>query len=162
MPVTPLWPLEGKILNSAGDMVTGSLADYITHLYNANYTEGRCYPTLAAGATVTSAAVNWTLSAAFAPIVPINTILVPYHVSAVVIETCDKNGTFELAIYRGATNILMSTIRFSYLGGFFGNSVYLIPSVLIPANSQIDAKLAYSLGGGGAATITMSLIYRVL
>jgi hypothetical protein len=159
--VTPIWPIEGVALDSTSDMVAGSLAAYVTHLYDANYTEGRCYPTLAAGATVESAAVNWTLAPAFWPVVPINTIASAYHVSAVVVETCDKNGAFELAIYYSAANTLMSTIRFSYIGGFWGNAVYLVPSVLIPANAQIDAKLAYSLGGGGKATITMSIIYRL-
>jgi len=159
---TPIWMLEGVALESVDPAVAGSLAAYVRSLYNANYTEGRCYPTLAAGMPVVSAAVNWTLSAGFASIVPINTIQVPYHVSAVVVETCNKDGAFELAIYHGAGNTLMSTVRFSYLGGFFGNSIYLVPSVLLAANEQIDAKLAYSLGGGGAATITMSVIYRIL
>jgi len=159
--VTPIWPIEGVALNSAGDMVVDSLAGYVTHLYDANYTEGRCYPTLADGATVESAAVNWTLAPAFWPVVPINAIASAYHISAVVVETCDKNGTFELALYYGAGNTLMATVRFSYLGGFFGNSIYLVPSLLLPANTQIDAKLAYSLGGGGKATITTSIIYRI-
>jgi hypothetical protein len=154
--------IEGKALNSAGDMVAGSLADYVAHLYAANYTEGRCYPTLAAGATIESGAVNWTPTVAFWPIVPINIINVPYHISAIAIETCDKDGVFELAIYRGATNLLIATARFSSVTGFILNPFLLIPSVLIPANSQIDAKLAYSLGGGGKATITASIIYRIL
>ena len=160
--VTPIWPIEGVAMNSAGDMVVGSLAGYVTHLYDANYTQGRCWPTLVDGATVESAAVNWTLSPAFWPVVGVGDIAVPYHVSAVVVETCDKLGVFELALYYGAGNTLMSTVRFSIAGGFLGNAVYLVPSVLIPTNSQIDAKLAYNLGGGGKATITMSIIYRVL
>lgn len=153
---TPIWPIEGVALSSP---VTGSLAAYVRSLYNANYTEGRCYPTLATGKTVVSG-INWALSAAFAVLVPINTILVPYHASAVVIETCTTDGVYELAIYRGAANTLMSTIRFSFAGGFFGNSVFLIPSVLLAANEQLDMKLAIS--GGVAGTITCSIIYRVL
>ena len=162
MAVTPIWPIEGVAMNSAGDMVVNSLAGYVTHLYNANYTEGRCYPTLVDGATVESGAVNWTPTVAFWPIVPINTIAVPYHISAVVVETCDKDGVFELAIYRGVANTLMATARFSSVTGFILNPQLLIPSVLIAANSQIDAKLAYNLGGGGKATIKMSIIYRIL
>ena len=162
MATTPLWSLEGKALNSTGDMVDTSLAGRISQLYNANYTEGRCYPSLTDGATVESAAVNWTLSPAFWPVIPINTVGVPYHVSAVAIETCDKDGVFELAIYRGVANTLMATARFSSVTGFILNPFLLIPSVFIPANSQIDAKLAYNLGGGGKATIKMSLIYRIL
>ena len=162
MAVTPIWTIEGVALNSASDMVANSLASYVTHLYNANYTETRVYPTLAAGATVESAAANWTLAPAFWPVVPITTILVPYHLCAIVIESCDKDGGFELAMYEGAGHTLISTVRFSYLGGFFGNAVYLLPGVLIAANAQIDAKLAYALGGAGKATMTMSVIYRIL
>ena len=153
---TKIWPIEGVAL---GTPVAGSLAAYIASLYSANYSEGRCYPTLAAGAPIVSG-ITWAPSAAFAPIVPINTIAVPYHISAVVIEACDKDGSFELAIYYGAGHTLMSTIRFAYLGGFFGNSVFLAPSILLPANTQIDGKLATS--GGVAATIAMSIIYRTL
>ena len=153
---TPIWPIEGVALSTP---VAGSLGDYINNLYRANYMQGRCYPTLAAGKTVVSG-VSWTLSAAFAVLVPINTIHVPYHVSAIVIETCDVDGVYELAVYHGAANTLMSTIRFSYLGGFFGNSIYLLPSVLLAAEEQLDMKLA--IGGLAAGTITASVIYRVL
>lgn len=153
---TSTWPIDGVAMTTP---ISGSLGDYINNLYKANYTEGRCYPTLAAGKTVVSG-INWALSAAFAVLVPINTIHVPYHVSAVVIETCNTDGVYELVVYRGAANTLMATIRFSYLGGFFGNSVYSLPSVLLAAEEQLDMKLAIS--GGVAGTITTSVIYRVL
>jgi hypothetical protein len=154
MPGTPIWPLEGQAI---GTPVTGSLADDVAQLYNANYTQGRCYPTLAAGSTVVSG-INWALSAAFAVLVPINTILVPYHVSAISIETCDKDGQFEIAIYQGVANTLMATARFSSVAGFILNSFLLIPSLRLPANTQLDMKAATS--GGVAATITASIIYR--
>lgn len=159
MPTTPIWPIEGVALNSTAAMVTDSLASKVSRLYNANYSEGRCYPTLAAGKTVVSG-INWTLSAAFAVLVPINTILVPYHISHVVVETCTTDGVYELAVYHGAGNTLMSTVRFSYAGGFFGNSVYYLSSVLLAANEQVDMKLAIS--GGVAGTITVSVVYRIL
>lgn len=159
---SPIYPIEGVVLDSTGDMVPGSLAAYMTHLWDANYSQGRCYPTLAAGATVESAAANWTLAPAFWPVVPVGGIASNYHICSVTIETCDKNGEFELALYYGVGNTLMCTKRFSYAGGWFGNSVYLVPSVPLVADTQIDAKLAYSLGGGGKATITMSIDYRLL
>jgi hypothetical protein len=156
MPITQVWPIEGVAL---GSPVAGSLAAYVRSFYNANYTEGRCYPTLAAGKTVVSG-INWALSAAFAALVPINTIHVPYHVSTIVIETCTTDGVYELALYHGVANTLMATLRFSVIGGFFGNSVFLSPSILLAAEEQTDMKLAIS--GGVAGTITCSIIYRVL
>ena len=154
MPGTPIWPLEGQAI---GTPVAGSLADKVAQLYNANYTEGRCYPSLAAGSTVVSG-INWALSAAFAVLVPINTILSPYHVSAISIETCDKDGQFEIAIYQGVANTLMATARFSSVTGFILNPFLLIPSLRLAANTQLDMKAATS--GGVAATLTVSIIYR--
>jgi hypothetical protein len=160
---TPIWPIEGVALNSTGDRVTGSLGAYVTSLYNSNYTEGRCYPTLAAGATIASpvaGTANWTLGG-YGAVVPINTITTAYFVWAVIIETCNQDAVYELAIYNGAGHTLISTVRFSYLGGFFGNSVYRVPSVQLPANSQIDMKLASSNGFAFQATITASIVYRL-
>jgi len=163
MAVTPIWPIEGVALNSAGDRVPGSLGAYVTSIYNGSYTEGRCYPTLAAGATVVSpvaGTANWTLGG-YGSVVPINTITTPYFVWSVAIETCNQDAVYEMAIYNGAAHALISTVRFSYLGGFFGNSVYRVPSVQLAGNSQIDMKLASSNGFAFQATITVSVIYRL-
>lgn len=151
---TPIWPLEGQ---AVGTPVTGSVADKLSQLYNANYTQGRCYPTLAAGKTVVSG-INWNLSAAFAVLVPINTIAVPYHVSAVIIETCSLDGQFEIAIYQGVANTLMATGRFSSVTGYLLNPIIPIPSLRLVANTQLDMKVATS--GGVAVTLTVSIIYR--
>jgi len=158
---TPIWDIEGVALDSTGESVDNSLGDLTQSLYNANYTEGRVYPTLAAGATVVSANANWTLGA-LATVVPASQITVAYHVSSVIIETCDRNAVFELALYHGAGSALVSTVRFAVTGGFFGNSVYLVPSIKIPANDRIQAALASSDGANFVATITISIVYRQL
>ena len=163
MPTTPIWPVEGVAINSTAALVTGSLGDYVKSLWDANYTPGRCYPTLATGCLITSGAADWALSAAFWPIVPINTIGVPYHISAVVIESVIHDGVYELALYHGAGNTLMSTYRFAQLGGFFGNMAYLVPSLKLLANEQVDAKLAFDgATAHGAQNITISIVYRIL
>jgi hypothetical protein len=141
--------------------VANSLGDLVQSLYNANYTQGRVYPTLAAGATIVSANADWTLGA-LATIIPASTVAVPFHISSVVVETCNQNAIFELAIYQGAGDTLVSTIRFAVTGGFFGNTVYLIPSVKLAANVRIRAALASSDGAANQATITASLVYRLL
>ena len=136
--------------------------DQILSLYNAQYTQGLVYPTLTAGVTVVSAAANWTLGTV-TQIIPAATVVAPYHVSLVSIESCDKDGVFELTLYYGATDIKMSTIRFAVEGGYFGNQLYEVPSVKIPANNdKLSAALACSTGGAGAATITISVVYRVV
>jgi hypothetical protein len=158
---TPIWQIEGVALDSTSESVTNSLGDLVQSLYNANYTQGRVYPTLAAGATIVSANADWTLGA-LATIIPASTVAVPFHISSVVVETCNQNAIFELAIYQGAGDTLVSTIRFAVTGGFFGNTVYLIPSVKLAANVRIRAALASSDGAANQATITASLVYRLL
>jgi hypothetical protein len=158
---TPIWAIEGVALDSTSESVDNSLGDLVQSLYNANYTQGRVYPTLAAGATVISANADWTLGA-LATVIPASTIAVPFHISSVAIETCNQNAIFELALYEGAGDTLVSTVRFAVTGGFFGNSLYLIPSVKLDADVRIRAALASSDGAANQATITISLVYRLL
>jgi hypothetical protein len=127
-------------------------------LYNHFVTESQVYPSLAAGATVVSAAVNWTYGA-YATIVGAGSIAARFHVHAVVIETCNQNDVFQLQIYKGAADDVIATVRFSIAGGFFGNSVYPIASELIEAGNQVRARLAAGNGGMAQATMTISLVY---
>ena len=131
-------------------------------LYHYFTTESQVYPTLGAGATVQSDnAANWVYGT-IAVIVPANQIASRYHIHNISIESCDKNGVFQLALYRGATENLIATVRFSVAGGFWGNSVYVIASEVCAANDQIRAKLAYNdVTVSGQATITMSICYCI-
>jgi hypothetical protein len=136
----------------------------LTDLVAANYmyhhilTESQVYPSLAAGATVVTAAADWTYGA-YAVIVPATTIASAFHIHHFVIESCDQNDVFQLQIYKGAADDVVSTIRFSLSGGFWGNMVYLVSSELCDANSQVRARLACSNGLAAQATITMSITY---
>ena len=138
-----------------------TVEERVRDLYNANYTQGRVYPTLAAGVTVASANADWTLGT-ITEVIPANTINSAYHVSLVSIESCDENAVFELALYYGAANTLMSTVRFAVNGGFFGNQLYLVPSVKIPTKAKLSAALASSNGTAAVGTITISVVYRLL
>jgi hypothetical protein len=162
MGTSPIHYFEEVVADSTGDAIEGSLSDRLIGLYNANYTRGRVYPTLADGVTVLSDNTDWGLGV-ITEVVPANTIASAYHISSFDIESCNRDGTLELAIYYGAGDTLMTTRRFSVNGGFFGNMTYLTPSVKIPANSQIRVRLAYGDGAAvGVATITMSVLYRIL
>jgi hypothetical protein len=120
--------------------------------------ERKVYPTLAAGATVVSAAADWTYGA-YAVVVPASTITSNYQISAVSIESCDKNATFELALYKGAADDIVTAVRFNVSGGFFGNQVYIVGSEIVDANAQVRARLASSDGLANQATITISVVY---
>ena len=128
------------------------------YLYHHVLTESRVYPTLAAGATVVSAAANWTYGA-YAVIIPAATITSRFHIHHFVIESCNQNDVFQLQIYKGAADDVVSTIRFALAGGFWGNMVYVVSSELCDANSQVRARLACSNGLAAQATITMSITY---
>jgi len=134
---------------------------YLTALYNANYTQGRCYPTLGDGVTIVSANTDWVLGTV-TEVVPIDTIATPFHISAIVIESCDVDAVFELALYYGVSNTLMSTVRFSVEGGFFGNQVLLAPSVKIEQAANVSMALASSNGTAAVATISASIVYRLV
>jgi len=138
------------------------LASKMRLLYHYFTTESMVYPTLAAGATIQSDnAADWVYGT-IAVIVPTNTIASRFHIHNISVESCDVSGVFQLALYRGATENLIATIRFAVVGGFWGNSVYVVASEVCAANDQIRAKLAYSdVTGFGQATMTLSICYCI-
>jgi hypothetical protein len=171
MPLNNPVPLGVSAASSTANVtindVIGNKLD--THLGNSLYAhvglirshwaaERRVYPTRAAGATVVSASADWTYGA-YATVVPANTITSDFHINAVSIESCNKNATFQLALYKGAADDIVTAVRFNVTGGFFGNQVYFIGSELITANSQVRARLASSDGATNVATIQISIIY---
>jgi hypothetical protein len=129
----------------------------IARLYNHITHESQVFPSLGPGATVVSAAVNWTYGN-YATVIGAGIVATPFHVHSVVIETMSKNDIFQLQIYSGATDAVVATVRFTVTGGFFGN-VFEISSRLIPALDQVRARLACATGGGGAATATISVSF---
>lgn len=159
MSTTPIWPIEGIALDSTGHMVEGSLAYMVNRMAEARFTETLVSPNLTDGVTVVSANTDWGLGA-YATVVAASAIATDFQVTAVAIETCDKNAVFQLELYQGAGDTLIATMRFSIIGGFFGNVVYRFGSVLVPANARIRARLASSDGLANQATITMSIRYH--
>lgn len=138
----------------------GSRAEQSAQVLRYFTNESLVYPTLAAGATVVSAATDWTYGA-YAVVVPASTITSDYYVHNVSIESCDKNAVFELALYKGAGDDLIATIRFALVGGFWGNSVYVVTAETVEANAQIRARFASSDGQANQATATISICYGV-
>ena len=142
--------------NKLDDNLGNSLFSRVDELYDQFQLERKCYPSLAAGATVVSPAGLWAYGN-YGVVVPVDTILVPCHILAVAIETCTiANGVFQIALYQGVTDTLISEIRFSITGGFYGNSVFVVGSKEVPARAQVRARLACS---AGAATITIGVVY---
>jgi hypothetical protein len=128
--------------------------------YEFLISEPLVHPTLAAGATIVSAAANWTLGA-YATIVPAATITADFIMQTFTVESCNNDGVFEIEFYHGATDILFAAYRFAVNGGFFGvpSPLPRTSSPVIPANSQIRARLASSDGAANQATLTVSIGY---
>jgi hypothetical protein len=149
----------GDVIGNKTDTVAGgSLYALVLDVYENVNRQVYVYPTLAAGATVVSANANWAYGA-YAEVVPASTITSDFHIRSIQIETCDENAIFQLELYSGASDTLVSAIRFSVAGGFFGNSVYVIGSAHIAANSRMRARLASSNGLAAQATATISISY---
>jgi hypothetical protein len=138
----------------AGDSLYALTLDVYENMNRQVYV----YPTLAAGATVLSGTADWSYGA-YAEVVPASTITNDYHIRSVQIETCDENAIFQLELYSGAGDTLVSAVRFSVAGGFFGNSVYVIGSAHVAANSRLRARIASSNGTAAQATTTVSVSY---
>jgi hypothetical protein len=151
----------GDVIGSKLDTVDGdSLYALVTSISHSIESERLVYPTLANGATVVSANVDWTFGA-YATVVPAATIASDFHVLGLVIEACDRDAVFQLELYRGAGDDLITAIRFAVQGGFFGNQVYIVGSEHIDANDRIRARLASSNGTAQIATIALSIVYFI-
>lgn len=135
-----------------------SLYSRIDEVYDGLITERKVYPTLVAGATVASANTNWAYGS-YAVVIPATTITTDFHIVAVSIESCDRDATLQLELYKGAADDIITAVRFNITGGFFGNQVYVIGSEHIDANAQVRARLASSNGLAQIATITISVVY---
>lgn len=112
------------------------------------------YPTLAAGVTATTAAGAWTLGN-FVEVVPVNTITEDFDIHHINIEAVSADDCYEIVLYAETTEI--GRVR-GYVKDQASHPNWKFQDKLIAANSQIQAKVASSLGG--AATMTISLHYH--
>lgn len=144
--------IGNKVDTHDGDSIYSRLDE----LYDAFQLERRVYPSLAAGATVVSPAGVWAYGN-YAVIVPASTITADFHILNVSIESSSvAAGVFQLELYKGAADDVITAVRFAMAGGFWGNMVYGIGSEEVEANSQVRARLASSIG---AVTLTFSIVY---
>jgi hypothetical protein len=144
--------IGNKLDSEAGD----SLYALTDELYDQFQVERQCYPNLAAPVSVVSDAVAWTYGN-FVQVIPASTIVTGYHLLSVALESCNvAAGVFQLAFYKGPADDLITELRFSIAGGFFGNSFYIIGSEEVGANLQVRARLAADVG---VATLGISVMY---
>jgi len=152
--VTTADVVGNKLDTHDSNSLYGRVQEVYDYLNNARL----CYPSLAAGTAVVSANANWTYGA-YATVVPAAAIATDFHIIAVSIEACNRDATYQLELYKGATDIVVQAVRFTIEGGYFGNQIYVLGSAEVEANSRVRARLASSNGLAEIATIAISIVY---
>lgn len=134
----------------------GNIAELLHYVEEHLHSPCKVYPSLAAGVTVAGGAGAWALGN-FVTIVPASTITAEFDIHWISIENISANDVYELVLYYGASDIEAGRVRFVKTS--VTEAVTNIPfqSIVIPANSQIRAKLASASGGDN---VTISLFYH--
>jgi hypothetical protein len=141
---------------SDSSTVTTSLFGLLAGLDDHNHKRSYVYPSGVAPVTVTAGAGAY-VAGNYAEIVPANTITKRFCLNYISIENISANGSYEITLYSGTTEIGSS--RFTKNAQQDGTMNVPIQTDLIDANSQVQAKLMSSAGGGDTANV--SLFYHL-
>ena len=145
---------SSDVLGSKLDGHDGDSALALLHTLNEHAHGGsKVYPTLATPENVVAGAA-WVLGA-FKEIVPVGGITEDFDIHYVSIEGISANDTYELVLY--AVEVEIGRVRFVKNAGIAPTINIPIQAPIIPANTQIKAKLA-SLTGG--SDVDISLFYH--
>jgi hypothetical protein len=159
----PTFPfnLISSIIGTLTDSHTANtVTGHLDALYDHAHSIQKVYPTLANGITVTGAAGAWTLGN-YAVIVPTNTIASDFDIHYLNISAYNANDTFELVLYSGAdgSEVEIGRARFTRLTNVGSSPHVHFQTPIIPANTQIKAKIASQAGTSNTATI--SILYHL-
>ena len=148
--------IGNKTDNEAGNSVYAKLYTLSDHIHSAC----KVYPTLAAGVTLTTAAGAWALSAAWAEVVPVNTITSVFDIHQVHIGDYSANSTYEVVFASGGAGAEteIGRVRFTRISNTNPGAYLPFMTPLVAANSRISAKIACA--AGGAATAVVSIFYH--
>jgi len=135
--------------------IFGKLYELIKHIHSVQY----CYPTLANGIQAVASASIWTLGS-YVIVIPTNTIGNPFDIHHIHISSFSDNTVYELHLFSGADGAesFICAIRFARNSNTNQGSNLPVVTPLIPANTQIKAKLASS--SNGADTANFSVMYH--
>ena len=134
-------------------------AGRIRRIHNHLHSQNRVYPTMANGIQIAAAAGLWGLSAGFTEIIPVDTITSDFAIHHINVEAASDADTYEIVLYVGTTEI--GRVRITFIDIANSQTLPSLPFIaeVIPANSQIQAKIATK--GGGSDTIDISLAYHL-
>ena len=140
---------------------TTTLAGQLHKLDEHFHMSAMVIPTLADGVVVTATSNDWTDLGAFAVVAATNAITSDFDIHFVNVEAVSANGIYELVLFAGAdaAEVEIGRVRFGKTTNQDGPTSAPIITPLIPANTQIKAKLASD--NAVADTVAISLEYHI-
>lgn len=138
-----------------------------TSLYSLAYTMSKhmhgiqlCKPKLAGGLNVISGAGAWGLSASYVVLFATNEVTSPFDIHQIHVGSFSANDIYQLELYSGANGaeVLISQVRFSRTSNTNPGSILPCITPIIPANTQVKARLA---SAGGGTNVNFSVMYHV-
>jgi len=117
-----------------------------------NHSAGDVYPSLANDVQIAAAAGAWALGA-FTEIVPAGGITDDFDIHFIEVSTASANDVYELWLY--AVEVLISKVRFARTTNQVRISAKPTQTIIIPANTQIQGKLATQAGGSKTADLSI-------
>jgi len=149
--------LMRDVVGNKTDDENGNSVYSLAHMLHEHiHSKQQVYPTLANGVTITGAAGAWVLGN-FSIVIPANTITRPFDIHHVNVASYNANDTFELVFYYGSdgSEIEAGRVRFSRATNTGATPNIPMMSTIIPANSQVKAKIATQNGTSNTATISI-------
>jgi hypothetical protein len=141
--------------NRDDDVTTTTLAGRTHSVEEHMHSASKCYPTEAAGTTVTAGAGAWNTGGALVQIVPADTITNKFDLHYVNVEDISAAGTYELVLYQGAGDTEIGRIRWTKSAGLDPVLDRAIQTPIVPANARIRAKLISSNAAADTADISL-------
>jgi len=154
----------GSRENTIGDSLDGhsdpTIFGRVRQIQEHIHSPNLVIPSLAAGITVASKNIAWTLSDNFTVVVATNAITEDFDFHWLNVENMSANGVYELWLYSGAdaSEVVFAKKRLTREVNKAARAGLGMISPLMPANTQIKAKLATE--NAVADTMTFTLEYH--
>ena len=147
--------IGSKLDTHDGDSIRAVLHTLDDHIHG----KAEVHPSLADGIVVTATANDWTDLGAFAVIAATNAITFDFDIHYISIENISANGVYELVLYSGADAAEVEIGRKRFAQNAVQDSIVNVPfrTPIIPANTQIKAKLASDNAVANTVTITLAI-----
>ena len=137
------------VIGNKSDTYAGSSIRARTDtVYDDFHNQMMLYPDLALGTTVTAAGGIWTLGS-FTVLVATNAISSPFDIHGVNWDNYSGNGQYQLNVYSGAdgAEVLIGSVKINRQDVSNTTSESILNTPILPANTQVKAKLATRNGG---------------